>query len=252
MDKPKIEMRNIYKAFGDKKVLEGTNLKIEKGVSQVILGGSGSGKSVTIKCIQRLLEPDAGEVFIDGFNVTKMNEKEFSRIRAKIGMLFQNAALFDSLRVWENVCFSMLETEKAPKDKVRNRAAELLKEVGLGPKVLDLFPAELSGGMQKRVGLARAIAGDPEIIFFDEPTTGLDPIMSEVINDLIIKLVKKSKATAITITHDLHSAKRIADRVAMLHQGKIIWEDAVGKLTKSGNAIVDQFIHGRSRGPIKW
>jgi phospholipid/cholesterol/gamma-HCH transport system ATP-binding protein len=251
MATPKIELKNISKAFGNKKVLDGVNLKIPKGCSLVILGGSGTGKSVTIKCIQKLLEQDSGDVFIDGKNIGLMKEKEFANIRDKMGMLFQGAALFDSLKVWENICFKMLQNPKTTNKEARDRAAELLKSVGLDSKVMDLFPSELSGGMQKRVGLARAVAGSPEIIFFDEPTTGLDPIMAEVINDLIIKHVKELGATAVTITHDIHSAERIADRVAMLYQGKIIWQDDVKKLRKSGNAIVNQFINGLSKGPIK-
>ena len=252
MSESKIEMKNVCKAFGSKKVLDGLDLKVAPGCSLVILGGSGTGKSVAIKCIQKLIRPDEGQIFIDGEDVSKMGEREFSRFRSKMGMLFQGGALFDSLRVWENVCFVMLENNLGSKSKIKDRAAELLAAVGLDSRTMELYPAELSGGMLKRVGLARAIAMSPEIIFFDEPTTGLDPIMSGVINNLIKKLVKELGATAVTITHDLNSMRQIADRVGMLYNGKIIWEGEVGKIDRSGNAVVKQFTSGQITGPIKW
>jgi phospholipid/cholesterol/gamma-HCH transport system ATP-binding protein len=247
-----IEMQSVHKAFGPKKVLEGVDLAVPKGESMVIIGGSGTGKSVTIKCILGLIEPDSGAILIDGQAVGGKSAGDRDAFLARFGMLFQGGALFDSLSVWQNVAFRLLRGRlKRPKDEARAIAVEKLKRVGLGADVADLFPAELSGGMQKRVGLARAIAAEPEIIFFDEPTTGLDPIMSGVINDLIREIVVEMGATAITITHDMSSVRAIADKVAMLHDGKIHWTGPVSELDSNNNAHVQQFIHGRAQGPIE-
>lgn len=246
----KIQMQNITKSFGDKHVLNGVNLNIEKGTSMVIIGGSGSGKSVTLKCILGLIHPDGGSVKIDGKECTGLSEKENDKLMKKFGMLFQGGALFDSLPVWENIAFGLIHAEGMSRDDAHDIALEKLKAVGLSAKVADSFPAELSGGMQKRVSLARAIATDPEIIFFDEPTTGLDPIMADVINDLIVKCVKDLGATALTITHDMASVRKIADNVAMIYEGKMEWIGSIKDLSRSGNAYVDQFIHGRADGPI--
>lgn len=244
-------MSDLHKAFGRKRVLNGVDLKIKKGESLVVIGGSGTGKSVLIKCIQGLIRPDSGSIKIDGFETVGAARKENEKHYAKMGMLFQGGALFDSLSVWENVAFGLLENQKMPRRQAREKAVEVLRQVGLGPDVADLSPSELSGGMQKRVGLARAVATRPEIIFFDEPTTGLDPIMADVINDLIIDSVKKLGASALTITHDMASARKIADRIAMLYQGKIIWQGTVAEMDKTDNPYVCQFVNGCSKGPIK-
>lgn len=253
MDKEnnKIEVSDLHKAFGRKRVLNGVDLKIKKGESLVVIGGSGTGKSVLIKCIQGLIRPDSGSIKIDGFETVGAARKENEKHYAKMGMLFQGGALFDSLSVWENVAFGLLENQKMPRRQAREKAVEVLRQVGLGPDVADLSPSELSGGMQKRVGLARAVATRPEIIFFDEPTTGLDPIMADVINDLIIDSVKKLGASALTITHDMASARKIADRIAMLYQGKIVWQGTVAEMDKTDNPYVCQFVNGCSKGPIK-
>lgn len=253
MDKEnnKIEVSDLHKAFGRKRVLNGVDLKIKKGESLVVIGGSGTGKSVLIKCIQGLIRPDSGSIKIDGFETVGAARKENEKHYAKMGMLFQGGALFDSLSVWENVAFGLLENQKMPRRQAREKAVEVLRQVGLGPDVADLSPSELSGGMQKRVGLARAVATRPEIIFFDEPTTGLDPIMADVINDLIIDSVKKLGASALTITHDMASARKIADRIAMLYQGKIIWQGTVAEMDKTDNPYVCQFVNSCSKGPIK-
>ena len=243
-----IELSGVQKAFGANRVLRGVDLVVPTGTSTVVIGGSGTGKSVLLKCVLGLVRPDAGMIRLDGADVTTGDRDAFL---AKFGMLFQGGALFDSLKVWENVAFRLLRGSlKRPKDEARAVAVEKLRRVGLGPQVADLFPAELSGGMQKRVGLARAIAADPQVIFFDEPTTGLDPIMSGVINALIREIVTEMGATAVTITHDMTSVRAIADRVAMLHGGVVRWEGAVADLDRSGDAHVDQFIHGRAEGPI--
>jgi phospholipid/cholesterol/gamma-HCH transport system ATP-binding protein len=247
----KIEVRGLHKSFGSKVVLNGLDLDIPAGESMVVIGGSGTGKSVLIKNIIGIMEPDAGSIKIDGVEVVGMRTSEREAIMKKFGMLFQGAALFDSLTVWENVGFGLIEGRGMSREDARKIAIEKLAQVGLGPAVADLSPAELSGGMQKRVGLARAIAAEPEILFFDEPTTGLDPIMSDVINDLIIQCVRKLGATALSITHDMASARKIGDRAAMIYGGKIIWTGAMNKIEKSGNDFVDQFIHGRAEGPIK-
>lgn len=251
MTSPKIVMKDVHKSFGDKAVLRGVNLEVEEGTSMVIIGGSGSGKSVTLKCILGLIRPDSGSILIDGNETTDMNGKDRDDLMRKFGMLFQGGALFDSLPVWENIAFGLIQGGDVNRKDAHDIALEKLKAVGLGSKVADLLPAELSGGMQKRVALARAIATEPEIIFFDEPTTGLDPIMADVINDLILKCVKDIGATALTITHDMASARKIADNVAMIYQGEMIWTGSVRDLSRSGNGYVDQFIHGRADGPIQ-
>ncbi|MEK9723218.1 MAG: ATP-binding cassette domain-containing protein [Rhodospirillaceae bacterium] len=248
---PKISMRNVHKAFGSKVVLNGVDLDVAAGESVVIIGGSGTGKSVTIKCIQGLLTPDSGVIEIDGQNVLKMEAAAREKLNMQIGMLFQHAALFDSLPVWENVAFGLLAEKRCGRREARAIALEKMGLVGLKPDLADMWPADLSAGMQKRVGLARAIAADPAIIFFDEPTTGLDPIMADVINKLIVHVNQVVGATALTITHDMASAKKIGDRIAMLFDGKIIWAGPPEDVDSSGNAYLDQFIHGRTTGPIK-
>ncbi len=250
-NKPEIEIKNLHKSFGHKVVLDGVDLEINEGESLVVIGGSGTGKSVLIKCIQGLIEPDEGSIKINGKETVGIDRKEAEKLYSKMGMLFQGGALFDSLSVWENVAFGLIENQKLPRKKAKEKAIKYLHQVGLSADVADLSPSELSGGMQKRVGLARAIATKPEIIFFDEPTTGLDPIMADVINDLIIDSVKKIGASALTITHDMASARKIADRIAMLYQGKIIWQGTVKELEKTDNPYVLQFVHGNSQGPIK-
>lgn len=243
-----ITLDNISKSFGAKQVLCGVNLTVPKGQSMVVIGGSGTGKSVMLKCILGLVQPDQGVITVDGQDVRATDREAFL---ARFGMLFQGGALFDSLKVWENVAFRLLRGPlKRPKSQAREIAIEKLRRVGLGPETADLFPAELSGGMQKRVGLARAIAAEPEIIFFDEPTTGLDPIMAGVINELIREIVTEMGATAITITHDMTSVRAIADRVAMLHGGVIRWTGPVAEMDATPDPYVQQFIHGRATGPI--
>lgn len=246
----KISMRGVHKNFGKNKVLRGVDLAVAKGESLVIIGGSGSGKSVLIKNIIGLVEPSRGSIKIDGQEVAHLSHSERSQMMRKFGMLFQGGALFDSLPVWKNIAFTYLQAGKISGAEAYDIAIAKLAEVGLGGEVASLMPSELSGGMQKRVSLARAIAHEPEIILFDEPTTGLDPIMADVINDLIIKCSEKLGATTVTITHDMHSAKRIADKVAMIYEGRIIWDGDVKDLNHSENEYVDQFIHGRAHGPI--
>jgi phospholipid/cholesterol/gamma-HCH transport system ATP-binding protein len=251
MANPMIELIGVHKAFGPKKVLDGVDLQVGKGESVVIIGGSGTGKSVTLKSVLGILRPDKGTVKVDGVDVTNASGSLRERTNAKFGMLFQGAALFDSLKVWENVAFGLIQGRGMGRSKAFDIAIAKLAQVGLGRDVAMLSPSELSGGMQKRVGLARAIAADPEIIFFDEPTTGLDPIMADVINDLIVSTVKGMGVTTLSITHDMASARKIADRIAMLYKGKIIWSGPVSEIDKSGNPYVDQFINGRAEGPIK-
>ena len=244
-----IELSGVEKKFGSNHVLRGVDLSIASGTSMVIIGGSGTGKSVLLKCILGLVHPDAGQITLDGQDVTTGDRDAFL---ARFGMLFQGGALFDSLRIWENVAFRLMRGAlKKPKAEAREIAIEKLRRVGLGPQVADLFPAELSGGMQKRVSLARAIAANPEVIFFDEPTTGLDPIMSGVINDLIREIVTEMGATAMTITHDMSSVRAIADHVAMLHGGKVRWTGPVSAMDATPDPYVQQFIHGRAEGPIE-
>ncbi len=244
---PKIALKGVEKAFGSNQVLRGVDLAVDKGSSLVVIGGSGTGKSVLLKCILGIVTPDAGEILIDG--KTLKNREDFL---SHFGMLFQGGALFDSLPVWHNVAFRLRQGKaKLSKADAQELAIEKLRRVGLKPEVAFQFPAELSGGMQKRVGLARAIASEPSVIFFDEPTTGLDPIMAGVINELIREIVVDLGATAITITHDMSSVRAIADHVAMLHAGKVRWHGPVGEIDTSGDAYVDQFINGRAEGPIE-
>ena len=247
----KISLRGVTKSFGPKQVLRGIDLQVTPGESMVVIGGSGTGKSVLLKCILGLMQPDDGSIKIDGVETVDLGDHGRSQVMRKFGMLFQGGALFDSLRVWENVAFGPIQSDGMPPDKAREVAINKLGNVGLGPEIGELFPSELSGGMQKRVALARAIAREPEIIFFDEPTTGLDPIMADVINDLIVKCVSDLGATAVSITHDMASARKIGHRIGMLHEGRLIWQGPVADIDRSGNAYVDQFIHGRAEGPIQ-
>jgi phospholipid/cholesterol/gamma-HCH transport system ATP-binding protein len=250
MSVPKIELTQVKKAFGSKVVLDGIDLKVNKGESMVIIGGSGSGKSVMLKCILGLIHPDSGSIRVDGKETIGLDTKSRDEFMSHFGMLFQGGALFDSLKVWENVAFGLIQGKKTDRIEAKKIAVKKLDQVGLAAQTAELYPAELSGGMQKRVSLARAIATNPDIIFFDEPTTGLDPIMADVINDLIVNCVKDLGATALTITHDMSSARKIADHVSMIYEGKIIWSGSVGRLYDSGNSYVEQFIHGRAEGPI--
>ncbi len=248
---PKIRVRGLRKRFGAKSVLEGIDLDVMPGTSMVVIGGSGSGKSVLLKCILGLLDPDEGVIEIDGRDLSALPWKEREEIRQRIGMLFQNGALFDSLPVWENVTFALMAQHRLTRAEARTRAGDFLAQVGLAPSVGALSPAELSGGMQKRVALARAIAAQPDIIFFDEPTTGLDPIMGAIIDGLIVDCVRRLGSTAVAITHDMASARRIGDTAAMLYGGRIIWHGPADQLMNSGNQVVDQFTHGRRDGPIQ-
>jgi phospholipid/cholesterol/gamma-HCH transport system ATP-binding protein len=247
----KISLRGVTKSFGPKKVLQGIDLDVTPGESMVVIGGSGTGKSVLLKCILGLMQPDDGSIKVDGIETVELGERGRSEVMRKFGMLFQGGALFDSLRVWENVAFGPIQSDGMLPAKAREVAINKLGNVGLGPEIGELYPSELSGGMQKRVALARAIAREPEIIFFDEPTTGLDPIMADVINDLIVKCVSDLGATAVSITHDMASARKIGHRIGMLHAGRLIWQGPVADIDHSGNAHVDQFIHGRAEGPIQ-
>jgi len=248
---PKISVRGLTKSFGRKRVLDGLDIDCSTGESLVVIGGSGTGKSVLVKCILGLLEPERGSIRIDGIETVGLRRAARERMMQKSGMLFQGSALFDSLSVWKNVAFGLIEGRGMDRLAAKEVALAKLAAVGLAPEAGDLRPAELSGGMQKRVALARAIAAEPEIIFFDEPTTGLDPIMADVINDLIVKCVREVGTTAISITHDMVSARKIADRIAMLHGGRIVWHGAAGEIDRSGNPFVDQFINGRAEGPIR-
>ncbi|WP_435640538.1 ABC transporter ATP-binding protein [Micavibrio aeruginosavorus] len=247
----KLHLSNVYKSFGSKRVLQGVDLNVQTGRSMVIIGGSGTGKSVMLKCVLGIIRPDSGSILIDGRESVGLDSAGRDEVMRKFGMLFQGAALFDSLKVWENVAFGLIHGRGMDRRKAYDIAVEKLIAVGLDEATGQLMPAELSGGMQKRVGLARAIATSPEIIFFDEPTTGLDPIMADVINNLIVKSVKELGATALSITHDMASVRKIADDVAMIHEGRIIWTGPVEQLDNSGNPYVDQFIHGRAEGPIQ-
>ena len=246
-----IVLKQVHKQFGPKHVLNGVDLEVGKGRSLVVIGGSGTGKSVMLKCILGILQPDSGEITVGGENVIGLRGEARDQYLSRFGMLFQGAALFDSLAVWENVAFGLIQGRGMARAEAREKAVEKLGQVGLNADVGALYPAELSGGMQKRVALARAIAADPEIIFFDEPTTGLDPIMADVINNLIVDCVKRLGATTISITHDMASARKIADDIAMIHKGQIIWRGEANQVNRSDNAYVDQFIHGRAEGPIQ-
>jgi phospholipid/cholesterol/gamma-HCH transport system ATP-binding protein len=246
---PRIELRDVRKAFGDKRVLDGVSFRVMPSESLVIIGGSGTGKSVTLKCILGILKHDSGEILIDGVPLARIDKRAFLR---HFGMLFQGGALFDSMTVWQNVTFRLRNGARKPisRQAARDLAVAKLARVGLGAGTADLFPAELSGGMQKRVGLARAIATDPAVIFFDEPTAGLDPIMAGVINDLIRELVTEMGATAVTITHDMTTVRTVADHVAMLHDGLVRWQGTIGAMDAATDPYLDQFIHGRATGPI--
>jgi phospholipid/cholesterol/gamma-HCH transport system ATP-binding protein len=247
---PKIRIRDLYKSFGTKHVLSGMDLDVGAGESVVVIGGSGSGKSVTLKCVLGLLQPEEGSIQVDGEEVVGLGGESLELVRRKFGMLFQNAALFDSLTVWQNVAFGLIQGQGMARRQAREIAFDRLTAVGLEAEVGNMWPAELSGGMRKRVGLARAIATSPDIIFFDEPTTGLDPIMGDVIDELIVKCVRELGATALSITHDMASARKISDRIAMLYDGRIIWAGPTAEIDRSNNPYVDQFIHGRAEGPI--
>ena len=246
-----INLAGVTKAFGAKQVLQGIDLNIEKGQSVVVIGGSGSGKSVLLKSILGLLTPDAGTIHVDGTQTVGLSRRARAHIEANMGMLFQNGALFDSLPVWRNVAFRGLQENTLDTQAARDIAVTSLAQVGLGPELLDVFPAALSGGMQKRVGLARAIASKPDIIFFDEPTTGLDPIMTDVINHLIRDCVRELGATTLTITHDMTSVRAIADKTALLYQGRIIWQGTTQELEQSDDPFLNQFINGLAHGPIE-
>lgn len=248
---PMLELRDVKKAFGDKVVLDGVNIPVKKGRSLVIIGGSGQGKSVTIKIAIGLMAPDAGQILVDGKDVTRLRGAERAAHAARFGMLFQGGALFDSLTIWENVAFRLINADKVPRKDAKDRAVDALSRVGLPASVANLYPIELSGGMQKRAGLARAVVAAPEIIFFDEPTTGLDPINADVINNLIVEQVKRLGCTAVSITHDMASARKIGDEIAMLHKGRIVWRGPAADIDHSGNEYVDQFVHGRADGPIR-
>ena len=247
----KVELRGVKKRFGSKIVLDGLDLAIPRGESIVVIGGSGTGKSVMIKCVLGILRPEGGEIFVDGNEVTHLSGRRRDAVLRQFGMLFQGSALFDSLPVWENVAFGLIQGRGMARGRAKDVAIEKLAKVGLGAEVAELWPAELSGGMQKRVGLARAIAAEPDVIFFDEPTTGLDPIMADVINDLIVSTVKDLGVTTLSITHDIASARKISSHIAMLYKGKIVWQGPTADIDHSGNPFVDQFIHGRAEGPIK-
>jgi len=246
-----IELNDVRKAFGSKPVLNGVDIAVQRGQSLVVIGGSGTGKSVMLKCILGIIHPDSGSIRIGGEEVVGLSGSQRDKVLSRFGMLFQGAALFDSLSVWQNVAFGLIQGKKMRRREAEEIAITKLGQVGLGAEVGELYPAELSGGMQKRVGLARAIAADPEIIFFDEPTTGLDPIMADIINDLIVDCVKRLGATTISITHDMASARKIADDIAMIYKGRIIWQGKAADVDDSGNPYVEQFIHGSAQGPIQ-
>lgn len=251
MSQPILELKDVHKAFGPNQVLKGMSIDVEPGKSLVIIGGSGTGKSVTLKCALGLIKPDHGTILFDGQEMVETTGTERETMLARTGMLFQGGALFDSLSVWENVAFRLRKLEKLSRSDAKDRAIEVLKKVRLSSDVADLSPSELSGGMQKRVGLARAIATSPDLIFFDEPTTGLDPITADAINDLIVEQVKGLGAASVSITHDMPSARKIGDEIAMLFGGEIIWRGPADTVDDSGNAYVDQFVHGRADGPIQ-
>jgi phospholipid/cholesterol/gamma-HCH transport system ATP-binding protein len=251
MSMKKLELAGVTKTLRGKAVLKGVDLDVAPGRSLVVIGGSGVGKSVTLKCAIGLMRPDTGKVLVDGEDTLKLKQKERQRVLAKFGMLFQSAALFDSLSIWENIAFRLLYSDRLAPKLARERAIEAMGKVRLPPDTADLKPVQLSGGMQKRAGLARAIITRPEILFFDEPTTGLDPITADAINDLIVAMVKELGCAAVSITHDMASARKIADDIAMIHDGKIIWRGPAATIDSSGNAYVEQFVHGRANGPIQ-
>ncbi len=250
MSVPKLALEKVVKSFGPKRVLNGVDLDVAPGRSLVVIGGSGVGKSVTLKCALGLMKPDSGRVLVDGVDVAQTHGKALAALRAKFGMLFQGGALFDSLTVWENVAFRLLYADGVSRKDARERAIATMRQVRLAPETADLRPVELSGGMQKRAGLARAIIAKPDILFFDEPTTGLDPITADAINDLIVEMVKDLGCAAVSITHDMASARKIADEIAMIHEGRIVWRGPAADIDRSGSPMVDQFINGRADGPI--
>lgn len=247
---PKLAWKGVTKRFDGRAVLDGLDLSVAPGKSLVIIGGSGQGKSVTIKTAMGLMRPEAGKIELDGKNVVGLSENARRKLFSRIGVLFQGAALFDSLTIWENVAFRLLNADGVGRSEAKARAVEALDQVRLAPSVADRFPSELSGGMQKRAGLARAIVAQPEILFFDEPTTGLDPITAAAINQLISDQVRRLGSTAVSITHDLASAQTIGDEIAMLHAGKIIWRGPAADLHTTDNPYVRQFVEGRAEGPI--
>jgi phospholipid/cholesterol/gamma-HCH transport system ATP-binding protein len=247
----KLQLVGIKKMLRGRQVLDGVDIDVRERRSLVIIGGSGQGKSVTLKCALGLMKPDAGQVLVDGADVTRMPEEIRARVMRKFGMLFQGAALFDSLTVWENIAFRLIYADNVARPEARERAIETMRKVRLSPDFADVRPIELSGGMQKRAGLARAIIAKPDILFFDEPTTGLDPITADAINDLIVEMTKELGCAAVSITHDMASARKIADEIAMLHGGKIVWRGPTASLDSSGNAMVEQFVAGRADGPIQ-
>jgi phospholipid/cholesterol/gamma-HCH transport system ATP-binding protein len=246
-----LKLDGVMKSFGNKDVLRGVDIDVAPGQSLVVIGGSGSGKSVMLKNALGLMTPDKGKIFFDGEDVTNATGKTREKMRARVGMLFQSGALFDSLTVWENVAFRLINSEGLSRRDAKERAIETLKKVRLGADVAGLYPAEISGGMQKRVSLARSIISEPDLIFFDEPTTGLDPITADAINDLILEMVRGLGAAAVTITHDMASARKVADEIAMLFEGRIIWRGPAGDVYQSDNEYVDQFVNGRAEGPIQ-
>lgn len=247
----KLALVGLKKALRGRQVLDGVDIDVAPGRSLVIIGGSGQGKSVTLKCALGLMKPDAGQVLVDGADVTRMPEEIRARVMRKFGMLFQGGALFDSLSVWENIAFRLLYADGVSRSEARERAVLTMRKVRLAPEFADVRPIELSGGMQKRAGLARAIIAKPDILFFDEPTTGLDPITADAINDLIVEMTRELGCAAVSITHDMASARKIADEIAMLHGGKIVWRGPASSIDASGNAMVEQFVHGRADGPIQ-
>jgi phospholipid/cholesterol/gamma-HCH transport system ATP-binding protein len=247
----KLQLIGIRKALRGRQVLDGVDLDVAPGTSLVIIGGSGQGKSVTLKCALGLMKPDAGQVLVDGVDLTRAPKTIRAQAMRKFGMLFQGAALFDSLTVWENIAFRLIYADHVARKEARDRAIATMRKVRLAPEFADVRPTELSGGMQKRAGLARAIIAQPDILFFDEPTTGLDPITADAINDLIVEMVKELGCAAVSITHDMASARKIADEIAMLHGGRIIWRGPTASIDTSGNAMVDQFVAGRADGPIQ-
>ncbi len=248
---PKLQLLAIKKKLRGRQVLDGVDLDVAQGRSLVVIGGSGVGKSVTLKCALGLMKPDSGQVLVDGGDVTRMARRPRADVMRKFGMLFQGGALFDSLSVWENIAFRLIYADGIARPQARERAIETMRKVRLAAEFADVKPIELSGGMQKRAGLARAIIAKPDILFFDEPTTGLDPITADAINDLIVEMVRDLGCAPISITHDMASARKIADEIAMLHAGKIIWRGPANTIDTSGNAMVDQFVAGRADGPIQ-
>ena len=251
MPVPKIKLLGVTKSFGSNHVLKGVDLEIAGGESLVLIGGSASGKTLLLKLIIGLEKPDSGSILIDGIEVTNRDRKEQIDLLKRMGMLFQQSALFDSMPIWENIAFQLLQDSNLSRSESKLIAIERLISVGLSADVSELLPAEISGGMQKRVGFARAIANNPEIVLLDEPTAGLDPIMTNVIGELILKGVRELGATTLSITSDIKSARQVADQIAMIYDGKIIWCGPTKDIDNSNNAYVDQFIHNRAEGPIK-